>query len=344
MQIGERVIEGHDQGARRGAAHLRGRKDRRPQDDARRAGAAQHVHDERRQHRTRTRKSSSRSSTRRRCATTTARSGCAFRWRSRRATSRAAPIACRRQRHGLVAGRRSSVLDADRITPPVVDRAATVTSIRSTIIVDLERRLPAVEARAAPITRCASRKRPGHRYHLTLADGPVPAARDFELDVDARRRRRTGRRAVHRDQGRQDLCAADGAAAGRDRATGDARTPREVTYIIDTSGSMEGVSIVQAREALLHGARSPAAGRSLQRHRVQFGDASPLFARARCRSTPARSRNAKQFVAGLRARGGTEMLPALEIALAGARESPTDAPGGLPHRRRRRATRTRSCA
>ena len=30
---------------------------------------------------------------------------------------------------------------------------------------------------------------------------------------------------------------------------------------------------------------------------------------------------AKQFVGGLRARGGTEMLPALEIALAGARTS-----------------------
>ena len=29
----------------------------------------------------------------------------------------------------------------------------------------------------------------------------------------------------------------------------------------------------------------------------------------------------KQFVAGLRARGGTEMLPALEIALAGAPEA-----------------------
>ena len=35
-------------------------------------------------------------------------------------------------------------------------------------------------------------------------------------------------------------------------AAGDApRVPREITYIIDTSGSMEGVSIAQARDALL---------------------------------------------------------------------------------------------
>ncbi len=42
---------GPDQGAHRGAAHLRGGKGRREEGDARRAGAAEHVHDERRAHR-----------------------------------------------------------------------------------------------------------------------------------------------------------------------------------------------------------------------------------------------------------------------------------------------------
>ena len=55
--------------------------------------------------------------------------------------------------------------------------------------------------------------------------------------------------------------------------------PREITYVIDTSGSMEGVSIAQAREALL-----------LALDRLQPGDrfnviefnsySTPLFARA----------------------------------------------------------------
>ena len=54
---------------------------------------------------------------------------CASRWRSRRATSRA-----RRsrdgERHRAGRRRRRQVLDADRITPPVVDRARRLRAIR----------------------------------------------------------------------------------------------------------------------------------------------------------------------------------------------------------------------
>ena len=110
------------------------------------------------------------------------------------------------------------------------------------------------------------------------------------------------------------------------------RPPREVTYVIDTSGSMEGVSITQAREAL-----------ALALDRLQPGDrfnviefnsvTHSLFA-APVPVDPRPRVRAKRFVGGLRARGGTEMLPALEVALAGERERVDDAPGGVPHRRR----------
>jgi len=93
----------------------------------------------------------------------------------------------------------------------------------------------------------------------------------------------------------------------------------EITYIIDTSGSMEGVSIAQAREAL-----DMALDRLLPGDRfnvIEFNSYStPLFS-APMPVDPATLARAKQFVGALRARGGTEMLPALKIALAGERES-----------------------
>ncbi len=50
---------------------------------------------------------------------------------------------------------------------------------------------------------------------------------------------------------------------------------------------------------------------------------------------------ARKFVRGLRAQGGTEMLPALTAALSSPRAGRVDAPGRVPHRRRRRQ---RECA
>ena len=91
---------------------------------------------------------------------------------------------------------------------------------------------------------------------------------------------------------------------------------REVVFIIDTSGSMGGQSIVQAREALALGLDR------LSRHDrfnvIAFNDrAYPLFERARP-STAENLSAARQFVRGLEATGGTEMASALRIALTGA--------------------------
>ena len=78
--------------------------------------------------------------------------------------------------------------------------------------------------------------------------------------------------------------------------------------------------MVQARDALPDGARPPAAGRPLQRHRIQLDHALAVRRARAVRRRDARSARSSSS-RGLRARGGTEMLPALEIALAGAREA-----------------------
>lgn len=152
----------------------------------------------------------------------------------------------------------------------------------------------------------------GHRYDVTLKDGPVPADRDFELTWTP------------------DVGAVPGAALftetrnGRTYAllmvlppsirTDVQRMPREAVFIVDTSGSMSGVSISQAREAVLFALDRLQAGDLF--NVIEFNSVThALFLRPVAADAVAVER-ARRFVRGLAARGGTEMKPALELALS----------------------------
>ena len=90
--------------------------------------------------------------------------------------------------------------------------------------------------------------------------------------------------------------------------------PRELIFIIDTSGSMEGPSIQQARAALQLGVDrlTPADRFNI----IRFSnDATALFSGSRPVDTDSRA-SAAGFIAGLKADGGTEMRSALELAFA----------------------------
>ena len=97
------------------------------------------------------------------------------------------------------------------------------------------------------------------------------------------------------------------------------RVPRETILIVDTSGSMEGASMQQAKAAVDH-----ALATLTERDRfnvLEFNSVMhPLFPAA-LPATPQNLANAKAWVARLKAGGGTEMAPALEFALDG-REAP----------------------
>jgi Ca-activated chloride channel family protein len=208
------------------------------------------------------------------------------------------------------------VLDADRITPPVADRhEGYVNPVR--IAVDLQAGFPLAKL-ASTYHPMQIDEQPGHRFRLTLADGPVPAARDFELawtpDTDAA----PGAALFTETKGGKTYALLMALPPPAASATA-ARMPREVTYIVDTSGSMEGVSIIQAREALLMALDRLQAGDSF--NVIEFNSISAALFPAPVPLDAQTLRSAKNFVAGLRARGGTEMLPALKAALAGARES-----------------------
>jgi len=89
---------------------------------------------------------------------------------------------------------------------------------------------------------------------------------------------------------------------------------RELMFVIDTSGSMAGESIIQARSALLRGLDTLRPGDYF--NIIQFNSqAQSLFARP----VPAEGHylaRAQHYVQGLQANGGTEMAGALSLAMA----------------------------
>ncbi|OOG57769.1 marine proteobacterial sortase target protein [Rhodanobacter sp. B05] len=93
------------------------------------------------------------------------------------------------------------------------------------------------------------------------------------------------------------------------------RLPRELILIIDTSGSMGGESIRQARAAL-----DLALGQLQPGDRFNVAEFNSILNPWRpeaVAATPAAVQQAQAWVDQLQARGGTEMAPALSFALAG---------------------------
>jgi Ca-activated chloride channel family protein len=94
-----------------------------------------------------------------------------------------------------------------------------------------------------------------------------------------------------------------------------ATPPREIVYVIDTSGSMDGDSLDQAKRAL---------GMALGRLRsgdyfnvIQFNSVTSSMSPQSLPAARANVKRALQYVEALRAEGGTEILPAIQRALAG---------------------------
>jgi Ca-activated chloride channel homolog len=99
------------------------------------------------------------------------------------------------------------------------------------------------------------------------------------------------------------------------------RMPRETILIVDTSGSMTGTSIEQARSALLM-----ALDRLLPGDRfnvIQFNSVTHGLFPGAVFASPGNLEEARRYVRSLKAAGGTEMRPALELALQ------TGAPSGF---------------
>jgi Ca-activated chloride channel family protein len=199
--------------------------------------------------------------------------------------------------------------DAERISMPFhLDETRAPVSVE----VELDAGFPLASVES---TTHAIRVEPdasSNRARVTLADGVAPADRDLELAWTP-------------------AVGAEPAAAvftekrnGRTHAlvmvmppsvpSAGPAMPRETTFVVDTSGSMAGVSIVQAKEATLFALSRLKAGDRV--NVIEFNSRTrPLFARPMPVDATTLE-TARRFVEGLKANGGTEMKPALAAALA----------------------------
>ena len=205
-----------------------------------------------------------------------------------------------------------SVPDAPRITPPVVDPAqGKVLPVTLTVVLDAGFPIAKLQSRYHRVTVDEA---VDGRIAVTL-DGPVPADRDFLLEWTPQVGRAPGA-AVFTEPKEGRIYALVMLMPSLPDAD-LARLPREATYIIDTSGSMAGTSIVQAKGALLFALDRLVPGDRF--NVIEFNSRSRALFDRPMPVDPATLGRAQAFVTGLRANGGTEMREALALALAPGR-------------------------
>ena len=147
------------------------------------------------------------------------------------------------------------------------------------------------------------------RYQVKLTNKHTPANRDFVLEfapgaADQAKTAILSEQSGDSQYGLMMVIPPQGDAQPQLR--------REVTFILDRSGSMSGTSIAQAKAALLLALDRLSAGD--QFNVIQFNSGSGQLFAAPVLVTPESIQAAKRYVAGLSANGGTEMMGALQRA------------------------------
>ena len=147
-------------------------------------------------------------------------------------------------------------------------------------------------------------------YSIKLEQHETPANRDFELSWQAEAGNTP--RAAFFTERKQDetygliMLLPPESPAGR-------QLNREVIFVIDTSGSMAGTSIRQAKTALLLAINKLKTGDRF--NIIQFNSYTDQLYQYPQEVTDQSLRQAEHYVDGLEANGGTEMEPALRAAL-----------------------------
>ncbi len=149
-------------------------------------------------------------------------------------------------------------------------------------------------------------------YQIELLDSYALSDRDFELDWTPALQATPSASLTTFNDG-QDVYAQ--LMLAPPLASAIAVQAREVIMIIDTSGSMQGASLTQARAAL--NAALASLGPDDYFNLLQFNSHTGALFERSTPNDPASLARARDFITGLRANGGTNMAPALEQALAG---------------------------
>lgn len=146
---------------------------------------------------------------------------------------------------------------------------------------------------------------------ITLADGDVPADRDFVLTWRAKPAAAPALGLFHEKVAGSHYVLAQvtppiGLRTGPPPA-------RDIVFVIDNSGSMAGESMQQAKASLAYGLAHLKPGDRF--NVVRFDDDYTVLFPTVVAADAANVARAQRFVAGLDADGGTEMIPAMAAAL-----------------------------
>ncbi|WP_367273074.1 marine proteobacterial sortase target protein [Marinobacter sp.] len=214
----------------------------------------------------------------------------------------------------------AEVPDADAISPFTVDVAdVAADSHRASVQFTIDAGLPL--ARVFSPSHEVATQQDGQVVTVLPQVGDIVMNRDFVLRWQPLAGQEPGAAVFHQQWEGEDFLLAM-VLPGR---AGKAHLPRELTFVIDTSGSMAGESIRQAREALQQGLETLAPGDRF--NVIQFNSQPHALFMQPEMATANNLARARQYVSRLKADGGTEMAPALTLALQSQGRSTAELPG-----------------
>jgi Ca-activated chloride channel family protein len=201
------------------------------------------------------------------------------------------------------------VPDASLVTPPVVTRS---TDHKLTFGAEIDA--------GVPLEFLASRyhvvdvDRTDNRYRVDLADTTSPMDHDLELTwkpvPDS-----APRAVLFTEEAHGESHALLMMLPPDEFSAPVQRMARESVFVIDTSGSMHGTSLSQAKRALGLALSGLKPGDRF--NIVQFNSETSALFPSSVAASGANIDVARRYVAGLEAQGGTEMRPAIDAALSG---------------------------
>ncbi|WP_316238060.1 marine proteobacterial sortase target protein [Bradyrhizobium sp. SZCCHNR1015] len=213
--------------------------------------------------------------------------------------------------NGWGAASNDPVPDRDRISPEVLDPAKTdpVNPTRITVRLQAGFAIGEVKSHHHQVTIDS----PDAKTRVvTLAEGVVPADRDFELTWKPAAAATPSVGLFHEQVGDADYLLAF-VTPPAVTASAQRPQPRDVIFVIDNSGSMGGTSIRQAKASLLYALNRLQPGDRF--NVIRFDDTMTVLFPASVPADAEHVGSATSFVSALDARGGTEMVPAMRAAL-----------------------------
>ena len=198
---------------------------------------------------------------------------------------------------------------------PVATDGETRNPLSLTVLLNAGVELQSLRSLHHPV---AIESRDGGRQEITLQAGQVPANRDFVLEWTPLASA-TPQAAVFAEEvgGEAHLLvmmvppSSDEAGAPEPSAP----RPRELVFVIDTSGSMHGDPLDQAKAAVI--AALKRLNPEDRFNVIQFNSVTHALYKQPVEASVANVARAFHYVSALESDGGTEMAPALDLALTG---------------------------